>query len=271
MSSAIITLYDIPGTATADVAWSPNTWRTRFVQAKLVELMSSPLRTIRYVLHIKGLAYKTVWVEYPDVEPAMKKLGAQPTGIWSVPRDGEPLYTLPVIHDSATDAIVADSLQIALYLDAQYPDTPQLLPPPSRALQIALHETFVAPHLLTPTIKLLITRIARQLNPRSEEYFRQTRVPMFGMPLEDVAREQEQRKALVTELTTAMVELGKWKGEFSYLGGQDVIYADVMVAANLQWLRRVGDKAEWESVRGAITDKWGEFMEAFSKWDVISE
>ncbi|KAI0058410.1 hypothetical protein BV25DRAFT_1234264 [Artomyces pyxidatus] len=244
--SNVITFYDIPGNASADVAWSPNTWR------------------IRYALHIKGIAYRTVWLEYPDIEQAMKKLGAQPTDT----RDGEPLYTLPVIHDPATGAIVADSLPITLYLDEKYPDTLQLLPPASRALQIAFINTYVGAVLMAP-MSLVLEGSAKQLNPRSEEYFRRTRAKMYGKPVAEIASAAEERDTLLKQLIDGMVQLGGWKGELPFLGGNTVSYADVVVAANLKWLAVVSDKSEWERVRGAIAGEWGVFLKAFSGWDVI--
>ena len=68
----------------------------------------------RYVLNIKRIPYKTVWVEYPDIKPLCLKIGASPAE--SLP-DGSPLYTLPVIYDPNTQTPVSDSAAIARYLD----------------------------------------------------------------------------------------------------------------------------------------------------------
>ena len=38
--------------------------------------MSSP---VRYALNYKNLPYKTVWIEYHEIEPVAKKLGAKGT------------------------------------------------------------------------------------------------------------------------------------------------------------------------------------------------
>ena len=38
--------------------------------------MPSP---VRYALNYKSLPYKTVWIEYHEIEPVAKKLGAKPT------------------------------------------------------------------------------------------------------------------------------------------------------------------------------------------------
>jgi hypothetical protein len=53
----------------------------------------------RYSLNYKGIPYKTVWLEYEEIEPFSKRLGALPT---SNKPDGRPHYTLPMIHDPAT-------------------------------------------------------------------------------------------------------------------------------------------------------------------------
>ncbi|KAJ7483558.1 hypothetical protein FB451DRAFT_1234964 [Mycena latifolia] len=75
-----IVFYDIPSTL-PNKCWSPNTWKTR------------------YALNFKGIPYKTSWVEYPDIEPLSREVGAAPTR--NKP-DGRPHYTLPMIHDPST-------------------------------------------------------------------------------------------------------------------------------------------------------------------------
>ncbi|KAJ7819934.1 hypothetical protein B0H14DRAFT_2600317 [Mycena olivaceomarginata] len=69
---SIITLYDIASTHPGQ-AWSPSTAKAR-----------------------QGIAHKTVFLEYSEIEPLCKKLGAKPTSQTS------PQYTFPVIYDPAT-------------------------------------------------------------------------------------------------------------------------------------------------------------------------
>ena len=73
----------------------------------------------------KGLPFKTEWIEYPDICPRMREMGAEPTGKWE---SGAPLYTLPVIKDDATGKVVSDSWKIALYIEDTYADKPTLFP-----------------------------------------------------------------------------------------------------------------------------------------------
>jgi hypothetical protein len=101
----------------------------------------------RYSLNFKGLPFKIVWLEYPDVEPTLREIGAAPTGKWS---DGRPFYTVPVIRDEShlTDkgepTVVSDSWAIAKYLDETYPglDSQRLLPEGTMAFQM-LGQTYI--------------------------------------------------------------------------------------------------------------------------------
>ena len=92
-----------------------------------------------------------MWVEYPDVEPLCKKIGAAPTGTKGA--DGSPLYTLPTIYDPNTKTAVSDSSKIVRYLDATYPSSgPTLLPAELDALQAqgALTRSSCFPSILNP-------------------------------------------------------------------------------------------------------------------------
>ncbi|KAJ7574088.1 hypothetical protein C8J56DRAFT_757479, partial [Mycena floridula] len=88
----------------------------------------------RYALNFKGLQYKTQWVEYCDIEQVSKALGAKPTDI----KARKPLYTLPMIYDDSTGAMVTDSIAIAEYLDITYPEKSLLMPAGAYNLHMAL-------------------------------------------------------------------------------------------------------------------------------------
>ncbi|KAI0050996.1 hypothetical protein FA95DRAFT_420600 [Auriscalpium vulgare] len=246
--TSVITLYDIPGTAAADGTFSANVWRAR------------------YALHIKGLAYKVIWVEYPDIASTMQKIGAAPTGT----RDGQALYTCPAIHDPTTGATLSDSAKIVQYLDKQYPETPQLLPAHSRALQLAFLETFSPTRLRPPVLRLVLLNTMKQLHPESAVFFRRTREAMQGKPMEEITR-KEDRAGLLQDFIDTLELLGKWKGDEVFLGGSDVSFADLLVASHLKWLRDIGDPGEGDKVVEAIKSTWGGFLKAFEKWEVIPE
>lgn len=83
----------------------------------LPERPQTLIRLIRLALNYKQIPYKTVWVEFADVQAVGKRIGATPSTTYP---DGTPRYTLPTIYDPNTGRTVSDSVAIAKYLDEQY-------------------------------------------------------------------------------------------------------------------------------------------------------
>ncbi|CAG7855051.1 SubName: Full=Uncharacterized protein {ECO:0000313/EMBL:CCA75648.1} [Serendipita indica DSM 11827] len=81
-----------------------------------------------------------------------------------------PKTFLPVIsvpsEDGGPPSVIADSINIAIFLDAEYPDTPRVLPPNTRALQIAFAKRST-------------------LDPRGAEYYKSTREKWFNIQLDE--------------------------------------------------------------------------------------
>ncbi|KAI0769977.1 hypothetical protein C8Q74DRAFT_1369215 [Fomes fomentarius] len=222
-----IVLYDLARKVTLpeDNPWSPNTWK------------------VRYALNAKGLPHKSVWVEYPDIEPLCKKIGAAPGG--KQPGTGAPLYTLPVIFDPNTNAVVSDSAVIVAYLDKTYPSTPALLPAGTDALHEAFHE----------------------------EYFRRTR-KAWGFELEKL--EGGTYREAWAQIKNGLHNVAGWLPDGAdgkerlLFGGDKVIYADIAVASTLKWIQVVfgKDSEEWQDILRWDGGRWARFVEAFKKYDV---
>jgi len=247
-----IVFYDIPSNDRINrTAWSPNTWKTR------------------YSLNLKGLKYKTEWVEYPDIEGVLKKLGASPT---EKKPDGGYQYTLPVIYDPNTKKIVEDSAKISKYLDETYPETPRLFPAGTDAFQAVFHD-FVWPHIGYPVYMLVMLDTANSLPPRSQEYFRATREEHFGKKLEELASEEEWKKleAGLEKLNGYLEKNGKGD-DLLLMGAQSgITYSDIQLAAILVWARIVwGENSEkWKRLTGLHSGKWDKFLAHFSKLEQV--
>lgn len=221
----------------------------------------------RYALNIKGLKYKTEWVEYPDIEALCKKIGAPHT---EQKTDGHLHYTLPVIYDPSTKRVVEDSGKIVKYLDEQYPDTPQLFPAGTDALQALFHE-FVWTSVGFQVYMLVVAQSCAVLNPPSAEYFRRTREVSFGKPLAEVGTEQQW-----TELEAGLAKLDGYlaangKGKDLLVLGDKISYSDVQVAAILVWARIVcGKESEvWKRLIKLHGGKWATFLEQFAKYESV--
>ncbi|KAI0667609.1 hypothetical protein C8Q78DRAFT_1081920 [Trametes maxima] len=251
-----IVFYDIPGKTDALKAWSPNTWKTR------------------YSLNYKGLPYKTVWVEYPDIEAVLRKLGAPAT---EQKPDGSPYYTLPAIYDPNTKTAVVDSFEIARYLDKTYPDTPRLIPAGTDALHVAFIHAWRG-LLMNDLGPLVIPAVANSLRSRSEVYFRATREVMFGGDLEKLApagsaKRVEHWKGIKNGLDT----LAQWieadgTGK-RFFNGDQPAWADIAFAGYLIWLRVVlgVDSQEWKDLASWDGGRWGKYLEALAKYESVDE
>ncbi|KZT66102.1 hypothetical protein DAEQUDRAFT_480082 [Daedalea quercina L-15889] len=105
---------------TPSKAWSPNTWKTR------------------YLLNLKGLPYHMQWVEYPDIASLHKSFGLPPTYTRTIIA-----YTLLMIYDPRTKRVIADSIKIAAYLDDEYIETPAVFPKELRAFRAIFNQAFM--------------------------------------------------------------------------------------------------------------------------------
>lgn len=92
------------------------------------------------MLNYKKIPYRTVWIDYADIQDGLKELGAPPTG--TKPDGCTPWYSLPTIYDPNTSKFVADSIEIAKYLESQYP-TPgrQVIPSDTEQEQLQFVQT----------------------------------------------------------------------------------------------------------------------------------
>ncbi|KAF7346123.1 GST N-terminal domain-containing protein [Mycena sanguinolenta] len=234
MSIDPIILYDIPSKAPG-CAWSPNTWK------------------IRYALNYKALAYKTEWIEYPDIADFCKKIGAEPS---MTRRDGSPYYSLPVIQDPKTGAIISDSTRIAEYLDSTYPDTPKLIPAGTHVLQ----KTFCVAYdnATEPLVQFIIPSVTKILRPRSEEYFLRTRELSFAW------KEVEAGFGKVDRWLNESMNAGK-----PYIMGDVVSFADFMLAGELQWcMRGFGEESDlWKDMLKWHEGRWARLVENLKKYE----
>ncbi|KAF5341579.1 hypothetical protein D9758_014079 [Tetrapyrgos nigripes] len=237
----MITFYDLPSKKDGVEGWNANTWKTRL--------------SLRY----KGLPFKTVWVEYPDVESTLKAAGIPPTSQWP---DGRPMYTLPAIVDPSTGAALADSLIIAEYLDKTYPgDKPLLIPTGTKALQAAYIE---AVHTSLSTLfQFLLGRTCETLlNPSSDEYFRRTRKEYMGIDVDALAPQGERVKEEWKNVEAGFGKIATWLKADEFAMGNTVSFADLVVTAFLEWCKNAWgeDSQQWKDVASWHDGRWGKLV-----------
>ncbi|SVA60487.1 uncharacterized protein METZ01_LOCUS113341, partial [marine metagenome] len=106
---------------------------------------------------------------------------------------------VPVLMDG--NNTVADSWEIAKYLENAYPDSPSLKLEHGEVLFIKFWtETVLHPEML----QLLVLDIHDNLRPEDQSYFRESREKMLGRPLEEVVANRQDRLPRLQKLLTAL-------------------------------------------------------------------
>ncbi|KFY11001.1 hypothetical protein V492_04738 [Pseudogymnoascus sp. VKM F-4246] len=234
-----IVLYDLA--CTKNVCFSPTVWR------------------IRLILNYKQIPYRTVFLEFPDIEPTLKGLGIVPG---ESPTGEKQKYTVPAIHHVPTNTHIMDSTPIAKFLVTTSPQQYQSTTQTDAGTGIAkfLVTTYPTPPLpLTSELGRIIEVQARSvvgptfrasvlpreiniLSPRSQEYFRRTREAALGHRLEDLLDDEEQSWKAVSEGMKVVGELLRTNAaEGPFVLGAQPSYTDFFIAGSLQTARMVDE------------------------------
>lgn len=220
---------------------------------------------IRITLNYKGIRYKTVWVEYPDIEDTCKKIGAAPT---SKTASGQDHYTFPVIIDDSNGKVIADSKAIALYLEETYPDTPKVFPQGKEAA-VELAFSTVYTKIMVPSFPITLPAVVTYLLPRSQEYYRRTREAMFGKRLEELSPPGEKRDQDWIKLKEGLsfyADILDKNGENKpYFLGDEFSFADALLIGFLYFLKIGITPEEWETIAAMNNGRWGKLLASSEK------
>lgn len=222
-------------------------------------------------MNIKGLTYKTVWVEFPDIEVVAKQIGVIPC----YERGGIPLYTLPMIYDHNTDVAIADSWAIAKYLDNAYPETYQVIPRETAALQKSF-QVMVEAKLQLGVFLYTMIQTCSQLKPQSREYYRRTREAALGKMMEEVAPQgSEAREQAWKGILTILAEVSLWMSEngegVAFVCGKRAAFVDFVLGSHLTVLKRVlgPQSREYRELMCADGGRWAVLTDALARWEYV--
>ncbi|KAK0878536.1 hypothetical protein LTR87_007669 [Friedmanniomyces endolithicus] len=223
-----VILYDLA--CIKNVCFSPAVWR------------------IRLMLNYKKIPYRTIFLEFPDIEPTLKKLGVDPGTIPSGQKNT--FYSVPTIQHLPTNTFLMDSSRIAHFLETTYPDPPVPLISPL-GTKIESHSRLVIASVFRTSV---MPREIHILSPRSQEYFRRTREARLGgrQRLEDLLAEgkEEQSWEAAREGMQVIGELLRTNAaEGPFVLGATPSSPDFFVAGSLE-AARVVDEGVFERVCG---------------------
>jgi glutathione S-transferase len=222
-------------------------------------------RLRRYALNYKGIPFQTELIEYPDIEPVSKRIGAKPTGTHP---DGRLMYTIPFIYNENTKTAVSNTIDIAIYLDKQFPDTPRIVQPGTKGLQLAFIDASFKiigdwSRPLWWSFLAGTSEKAPLLNKSTLDYL----TGKLGLPHEIPSDEYMKR----VELGEAdFAKIAAWYGEEDiFITGTEPSIADFTVAAVIMGARVIwGEKSDYYQKMCSWQDgRWGKLMAALRKYE----
>ncbi len=192
-----ILLYDLVG-ADPSRPYSPHCWKAKLALAH------------------KGLDFRAVptrFLDVPNVEGGVSK-------------------TVPVIRDG--DKVVADSFDIALYLEDTYPDRPTVFGGEGGKGMARMIERWTQ-LTVHPFLGIAaLTDIHAMQDPPNKAYFRESREKRYGKALEAATAEREGK---LQGFRAALEPLRSTLTYQPFIGGAAPLFPDYIVFAAFQWAR----------------------------------
>lgn len=206
------------------------------------------------------MPYRTVWIEFPDIEDTLRSINAPPSALRS---DGRPVYTLPVIVDPmrspAHPLILSHVSNISEHLETTYPARP-LFPDGSRAVQ-SLFVHYIHEIAAKPLLPILVPLSHQRLSERSQSHFRGRNQPALQTPSQLAPGPQlEQQWWAVKQqfdfLAGILDKNAPTDGDGTVAMGHEITYVDIALCSILIWIEQVAPHDGWARVRQWNGGRW---------------
>ncbi|HLN47940.1 MAG TPA: glutathione S-transferase N-terminal domain-containing protein [Steroidobacteraceae bacterium] len=174
---------------------------------------------IRYALAHKGIAFESVPLGFTEISQAF----------------GGRFKTVPVIERG--DTMLAESWDIAEYLDREFPAGPALFSSPAEREMVRLTDAWFSADVMRKLFRVYVLDIHNAARPEDRPYFRQSReARLKGTTLEACATDRAARLPAIRE---ALGPLRTQLLRVPFLGGSAPNYADYVALGAFQWVASV--------------------------------
>jgi glutathione S-transferase len=175
---------------------------------------------IHYALAHKGLASESVAVGFTELPNTL----------------GGRFKTVPIIEHG--DIAMAESWDIAEYLDSAFPGTPPLFSGESERATLRLFDTWFSIEVMKRMFGIYVLDIHNAARPADRSYFRTSREARFfkGATLETITAD---RAARLPEVRNALTPLRLHLKRFPFLGGSQPNFGDYIALGAFRWIAAV--------------------------------
>lgn len=191
---------------------------------------------IRYALAHKGLPFESTYLGFTEIAQCC----------------GGRFKTVPILECGAM--AMAESWDIARYLDGAYPATPLLFSNAAEYAMVRLMDEWFTAEVLRKMFRMYILDVHNAARPEDQRYFRESRETKFlhGKTLEAFTAD---RVARLPALRDSLNPLRAHLKHFAFLGGESPNFADYIVLGAFIWAASVGTVsmlAADDSLRGYV-------------------
>jgi glutathione S-transferase len=173
---------------------------------------------IRYALAHKGIAYESV-----------------PLGFIEIPKVlGGRFKTVPVIEHGET--MMAESWDIAEYLDRAFPERPTLFSGPAENAMVRLFDSWFIICVVRQMLPIIVLDVHNAARAEDRPYFRESREARLKSTLESLSAD---RAARLPALREALTPLRYHLSTHQFLGGDAPNYADYIGLGVFEWVASV--------------------------------
>jgi glutathione S-transferase len=174
---------------------------------------------IRYALAHKGVPCESIPVGFTEVSSIC----------------GGRFKTVPVLEHG--DTVLAESWDIAEYLDRAFPDQPALFAGPAELAMVRLTDAWFTAEVLRKMFFVYVLDVHSAARPSDRPYFRRSREQhLNGATLEDFTADREARLPALRE---ALTPLRTHLSRFAFLGGSTPNFADYIALGAFHWVASV--------------------------------
>ncbi|WP_293158124.1 glutathione S-transferase family protein [Okeania sp. SIO2C9] len=141
---------------------------------------------------------------------------------------------VPVIVDG--DQVVFDSWNIANYLEETYPNQPSLFGCSQAKAQTLFIKNWDEKVLAPALLPILIYNVFEHIDAKDKTYFRETREPKLGKPLEEF---KDVKQSQIDNFRTILSPLRETLDRQPFLAGEKPNFADYIIFAKFQFARSI--------------------------------